>query len=258
MRPSLILWIVCLTAFSQVVHATTRDDLKKCTGSAIPTARIEACSRLIKSGLVDNTVKSIAHYNRGRAYRSLRNYDAAMQDFNAGIALNPNDPIAFLTRASLFTETGKYHLAIRDLTRAISLRPNYGYAYSSRGLAYAFTGEYDKAITDYDKALRINPNDILALLNKARLLASAPTKRIRDGAEAIRLTNRALALRRSAITLDTLAAGYAELGDFETAVKMQRSAIKMSKNQKRTRLTPIFQSHLELYLSRKPLRINMH
>ncbi len=60
-------------------------------------------------------------------------------------------------------------------------------------------------------------------------------------------------LHESASTLDTLAAAYAESGDFERAVATQRDAIAaLGKDEQRLRKA--FEQHLDHYLKREPWR----
>jgi tetratricopeptide (TPR) repeat protein len=61
----------------------------------------------------------------------------------------------------------------------------------------------------------------------AWLLATYPDSKSRDGTEAIRLAERACDLteRRIPALLDTLAAGYAEAGDFARAIAAVEEAL---------------------------------
>ena len=61
--------------------------------------------------------------------------------------------------------------------------------------------------------------------NAAWILSTSKHDRIRDGALALHLAQRAVAQAENPGTLDTLAAAYAENGDFARAIATQRSAI---------------------------------
>jgi len=62
----------------------------------------------------------------------------------------------------------------------------------------------------------------------AWLLSTHPDPKSRDGAEAVRLAERACALteRRIPVILDTLGAAYAETGDFPRAISAIEEALK--------------------------------
>ena len=80
----------------------------------------------------------------------------------------------------------------------------------------------------YEAALRADPNCIPALRDLAWLLAVCPEADLRDGTKALALARRACELSDSQECgcLASLAAAHAENGDFPTAVKLQREAIK--------------------------------
>jgi hypothetical protein len=114
-------------------------------------------------------------------------------------------------------------------------------------------GEYAKSVDDYEKLLKLNPPfpKILVVCNNlAYVLAAAPDDRVRNGKRAVQLAQRANKLHGtpSPDTLDTLAAAYAEAGQFDRAIETQQQAIALAPDRE------IFQQRLQLYKSGKPLR----
>ena len=75
-----------------------------------------------------------------------------------------------------------------------------------------------------------NPDSAQTLNNLAVLLATAPDDAVRDGAEAVRLAERANALteQQNPVMLTTLAAAYAEAGRFEDAIRTAEQATKLA------------------------------
>ena len=126
-------------------------------------------------------------------------------------------------------------------------------AYNNRGLAYAMKSQYDRAISDYNKAIEMNPKFTLTYNQLAWLLATCPNDKYRDGRKAVENATRACELSQWAvpILLDTLAAAYAEAGEFEHAVKWQSKAIEQATSDydKAT-----MQTRLKLYKAGKPYR----
>jgi tetratricopeptide (TPR) repeat protein len=83
------------------------------------------------------------------------------------------------------------------------------------------------------REIAVNAPDSPRMLDElAWLLATYPDSKSRDGAEAVQLAERACALtdRRIPALLDTLAAAYAEAGDFSRAI----STIEEALNRART------------------------
>lgn len=67
-------------------------------------------------------------------------------------------------RDFFYTGTGKignknYEAAIEDLNRAITLDPAFKQAYENRGVAKFYLNDFQGAVDDYSKALEIDPTD---------------------------------------------------------------------------------------------------
>ncbi len=130
--------------------------------------------------------------------------------------------------------------------------------YVNRGVAWAKKGDYGKAIADYSQTPRIKPNDSNAYNNLAWLQATCPDARYRDGSKAVENANTA---RQSDggqhwYFLGTLAAAYAESGDFQKAVEWQAKAIDLAATDKSATEKDKAEanSRLELYRQGKPYR----
>lgn len=82
----------------------------------------------------------------------------------------------------------------------------------------------------------------------AWFLATCPDSKMRNGREAVALANRALKLNSDPAIMDTLAAAYAETGDFPSAVEWQKKANKDPKTNKEGA------KRLKLYQGNRPYR----
>ena len=82
----------------------------------------------------------------------------------------------------------------------------------------------------------------------AWLMATCPEEKARNGKRAVELAKQALDLEKnSANHMDTLAAAYAETGNFEEAVSWQERAVTLNNND-------LYHRRLELYRKKQPYR----
>jgi len=155
-----------------------------------------------------------------------------------------------INRGIAFGEKGQYDQAISDFNQAIAINPRYDRAYNNRGIVYRLRGQYNESISDFNKAIATNPLDAEAYNNLAWLLATAKAQGFRNGKKAVELALNACGLSdwKNAEYLDTLAAAYARVGDFDSAVKWQEKALESSESAE----TPEFQQRLHFYRERKP------
>ena len=155
---------------------------------------------------------------------------------------------------------------------------------SSRGDAYLSTGEHEFAIEDYEEAIDLGdqieemqaslpdnsfeytPDDGI-LNNLAWVLATSTLEELRDGKRAIELATLACEVteyKRPHI-LSTLASGYAEEGDFDSAIKWIEKGLEINAAREISELLPeeeierqrkSLETELESYKQKKPWREN--
>ena len=141
--------------------------------------------------------------------------------------------------------------AMRLANRSIGY-PALAAVYLERAKAYHAHRQSRKALADYQEAIKLNPKKTQAFNDLAWLQATSRDPVCRDGADAV--INATIACEgnnfRDYATLDTLAAAYAEQGNFPLAVRWQQEAVSLAPlSQLKT-----FQSRLTLYRSGKPHR----
>ena len=100
------------------------------------------------------------------------NYDAALERFNAALAVSPDHRGALIGRGLAYLQAERYTEAEAEFTYSIkflnaNLEPDdmtgiavYAAAYANRGILYDRTGRYEKALADYIQALRIDEGAI--------------------------------------------------------------------------------------------------
>ncbi len=143
----------------QVCFSVGSDAYKK--DDVIDTG-MRACTHMIESGQYAG--KNLAYVYRGRGYWKDRkgDYDAALEDFNEAIRLDPAHVEGYDYRSSAWKNKGNYERAIADLDMSIRLDPTYAAAYYRRGEIYQQKGDLDRARADYNSALTLPTKDRIA------------------------------------------------------------------------------------------------
>ena len=113
-----------------------------------------------------------------------------------------------------------------------------------------------KALAERRELLRSRPKDVTLLNGTAWLLATDPNACVRNGPEAIELAQRAIELsegKRPEI-LATLAAAYAEAGQFAKALETARKALDLAKQHNQPAPAKAIQAMIRLYEVGAPFR----
>ncbi len=195
---------------------------------------------------------------RGSVREQRGEYESALNDFAHAMRLAPQSPVPYLYRAAVWGEKNEFDKAMNDYAVAMRLDPqNSSLAHFNRGLLEQKWGDYDNALKDYTESLRLDPQSAGALACRARIRAACPDASLRDGKLALAEATQACTLSHWGVEawIDTLAAAYAEIGDFEQAVKWQQKAVDMLGNSRSGLYQPEeSRARLALYQSGQPYR----
>ena len=129
----------------------------------------------------------------------------------------------------LYSVHKKSAKAIELFNAVLAESPEEWRALEGRADSYLNLGKHAEAIADYEKLNKSQPKDSGILNNFAWVLATSPDDNLRDGKRAIQLATQACELTeyKLAHILSTLAAAYAETGDFDSAVKWSTKAVEI-------------------------------
>ena len=150
---------------------------------------------------------------------------------------------------------GDFHdAAIDEFSKVIRQDPKNWLAKYSRADTYLNVGKHKEAIADYEAALEINREYDNLLNNLAWVLSTSPVDDVRDGKRAVELALKACEVSNyeKPHILSTLAAAYAESGDFKNAVKWAKKAVEIGREDIQEQL----EHELKSYSKKKPWREN--
>jgi tetratricopeptide (TPR) repeat protein len=184
----------------------------------------------LSAAVADERTDVRAYARRGFAAADKHDYANARRNLDAAVRMYPKNARAYFHRGAFFFERHDYAQALKDFNMGVTLWPTFWEFAYLRGATYAKLGKYDLALADYNKLLSFPSRDEFhaKLLNdRAWIEATCPDARYRNGKQAIEDAQFAVRFGRGlkASYLDTLAAAYAEAGDFDSAIKYEEQAI---------------------------------
>jgi tetratricopeptide (TPR) repeat protein len=189
---------------------------------------------------------------RASAYHALKNDERAVKDAESALKIDPDDTDVMLQVGILFYQAKKIDRAIETFDQVIDKDSKSASGYAGRGDAYLQIGEHKKAIGDYAESLKYEADNTHVLNNLAWVLSTSPDDKVRDGRRAIDLAKKACDLTeyKEAHIISTLAAGYAESGDFATAIKWSKKAVELGEGD----VVEQLKKELASYEAKKPWR----
>ena len=193
-----------------------------------------------------------AWFNRGEIRYELGRFDAAIADYSQALELEPGDFGAITGRGHAHYQLKQFTAALDDYTASIELAPDSASAYANRGDTYRSLQQWQEAAADFRRAIELDPNSARGYQGAAWLMATCPEKRFRNVELGVQAATKAAELtpQDDYEILDTLAAAYANAGQFDEAIKALSQAIKLAPSVASASLA----QRLELYNAATPYR----
>ncbi len=231
-----------------------------------------------------------AYADRGAFHRHAGRIDQAFRDLSKAVALNPQHAQAWYNRALTQWNRGVPAVVVEDLTKAIELVPQYADALFARGMMHNDLGKGELALQDLQLATELSPQraDFHGALGQVLMQQSQPATALehyretltlkpdwhevanelawrlatledddlRNGAEAVELAEKVCEATgyQQAASLDTLAAAYAEAGDFDRAIETAKRAIAQVESAGNETVAAAMREHLRSYQAGQPCR----
>ena len=223
-----------LSARGEVDEAIVHSEKAVAMRPTDPDAQVSLANLLFQKGRID---EAIAHYQKA-------------------IALRPHDFLASYGLGHALLQKGELESAIQVCRSALLIRPLDADCHTTLAIALEEKGNPAEAIQHYDKALELAPKSIPTLTNLAWLLATTQDASLRNGVKAVKLAKQAdrLVEGTNALVLRTLAAAYAENGEFADAIRTARSAMQLARTHGENSLMTDLDQQIALYELGMPYR----
>jgi tetratricopeptide (TPR) repeat protein len=197
-----------------------------------------------------------ARANLGGALVRLGRLDEALVQLRQALESDAGYAPAHYSLGLVLSQRGDALGAIREWRIALDLDPKNAEAHASLGDALCAQGQTAEALAQWRDSIRLQPNHATALLRAAWILATSPDAAIRNGDAALAFAVRAIELagEKDARLLDTLAAAYAEQGQFADAVLTARRALAQAAQENQPALANEIRLRIAMYEANRPFR----
>ncbi len=197
----------------------------------------------------------LAHNNLGVYLAAQGRSEEALAHWHSALAIVPNRVEMRVNIGETLLSHGKFKDALQYFMQAFALNPNHQRIRTKIGIALSAIGKTGDAIEYYQEQLERDADDPVALNNLAWIRATHRDAKYRDARAAVQLAEQARAsFGEEYIVLDTLAAAYAEAGEYDKAVDVAQLALEVSRKTGNSRFENEAKDHLRLYLDGRPVR----
>lgn len=188
--------------------------------------------------------------------KELKRYSEAVDALQKAVELGPERVLAHFELAGALQGTGRLKESFVVYENLLGKWPEHLPAYRASARVALELKQTAKAIEILDTGAKQFKEDPIIANDLAWLLATSSDSRLRDGRRAVALAERfsMLADHHDPNRLDTLAAAYAEIGDFEKARSTLDRAIELAEPAGDKSLLEDLKMRRELYQRDQPYR----
>ncbi|MBB5033879.1 tetratricopeptide repeat protein [Prosthecobacter vanneervenii] len=234
-------------------NAEAHCNLAKCLSEE---GKFEAAIQHYESALKVRPGYGDALYGLGVALSRTGHVKEAVQQYQLAVQSEPARADARINLGNLLLQLGDVTAAVDHLERAVELAPGELLSHNSLGNAYLQARKISEAVQQFELALKSSPDNWVVLNNLAWILATSQQASVRDGVRAVSLARQSskAAGEENPFVLRTLAAAYAEAGQFDEALQSAASARRMAQVLGNTSLAEAIQAAMQLYQAKTPFR----
>jgi tetratricopeptide (TPR) repeat protein len=259
---------VALLAKGQVSEAITHLQQAVAINPRYAEAHYNLGNALVQEGRTDEAIAQYtlaleikpdyakAHYHLGNLFLQEGKGDEAIAQYTLALEIKPDYAQAHYQLGRALLQQNDSAGAIPQFENAVEIEPGYVQARDNLGSLLLLKGRADEAIVQFQKILELQPNHVSALNNLAWIRAANPADRLRDGAEAVRLAERACRVTEYKVPMvvGTLAAAYAEAGRFDEAAATAEKARELALGLGQKKVADKNAELIQGYRNRQPYR----
>jgi len=199
---------------------------------------------------------------KSSVYSTQKEWDKAMDWLESHLQKTPDSRVLHLALLEVLYDKKSFRAAKERLRPLLEKEPNDLRLLSFDSQLSISLGLHAEAIEALTKVVEADPDDFTSVNNLAWILATSPVDSLRDGRRAVELAEKAGEMTRfkRAFVLSTLAAAYAEAGDFEKAREWAIISVEVAKKERgtteerRKELLEHLQKEWECFSQDKPFR----
>jgi len=183
----------------------------------------------------------------------------AIAELERLVQLNPENRMLLMQLASMYQMDDRPRKALRIADRLVNAEQTDWQALRLRGDVRLALGQHGEAIADYEEAVKNIPedqDDLSGVLNNLSwVLSTSPEDSVRNGDRALETGLKACELTeyKKSHILSTLAAAYAEAGQFDKAIEWSTKAVELGAKEESEQLDQL-KEELKSYQDKKPWR----
>lgn len=196
----------------------------------------------------------LAQYSLGVLLQADGRHTDAIERFTAALRSRPGDTAARLRLAASLRQVGRVKESLSHYEQIVAVQPGLAEARFGHAIGLVLLRRYREARDGLTEALKSHADQPLFVHALARLLATAPDDRVRDGQRAMALAQDLLKQGRTLDLGATVAMALAELGQFGQAAAVQRDLIAAAEKAGLRDVASRLATNLKLYERGEPCR----
>ncbi|HWY39246.1 MAG TPA: tetratricopeptide repeat protein [Chthoniobacterales bacterium] len=199
---------------------------------------------------------ALIHNAIGSVLERIGRLDEALAHFRQAVEFRPDLPDGHYNLGVALFRKGDVDAAIVEWRTTLALYPADPGTNTSLANALVQKGLFGEAVAHFKVALQSEPDSATPLNNLAWLLSAAPDESVRNGAQAVDLALRLnrVTQQKNPFFIRTLAAAYAEAGQFDKAVETGKIASGLAHVQGQHQLAAKIEEETNLYREHRPFR----